>query len=54
VCNAVETLREKAQEARLNAEHQTEVEDPVSAAGFYAVAIALLEVAEALEQEEAA
>ena len=54
MCRPVESLREKAQEARLNAEHQQEVEDWISAASFYAVAIALLEVAEALEEEEAA
>jgi len=54
VCEAAETLREKALDARLNAEHAEEIEDPISAAGFRAVAIALFEVAEALDEEEAA
>jgi hypothetical protein len=44
-------LRAKAYEHLLNAEHQDELEQKVSADDFRAIAIALVEVAEALEEE---
>jgi hypothetical protein len=49
-----ERLREKATEAELNAEAQCERGNQVAAAGFNGAAIALREVAEVLEEEEAA
>jgi hypothetical protein len=54
VSTAAELLRSKAREYELTAEHWAEQDQPRTAEDARAVAVALLEVAAALDEERAA